>query len=76
MIDAKCFVSDIITYLCPSLGCRHLSLATTPTSTLGETSFASQVLPKGSVVGFCWCVVVALNPGSAPMPTNGSVVGT
>jgi hypothetical protein len=31
------------------IGCRHLSPATTPASTLGETSSASQVLPKGSV---------------------------
>jgi hypothetical protein len=50
MIDAKCFVRDIITDLCPSLGCRHLSLATTPASTSGETSSTSQVLSKRPVV--------------------------
>jgi hypothetical protein len=32
------------------LGCRHLSPTTPPASTLGETSSASQVLPKGMVV--------------------------
>jgi hypothetical protein len=36
--------------LCPTLGCRHLSPATTPTSTLGETSSALQVLLKGPIV--------------------------
>jgi hypothetical protein len=50
MINAKCPVSDIIKDLCPNLGCRQLSPATTPTSTLGETSSASQVLPKGPIV--------------------------
>jgi hypothetical protein len=30
--------------------CRHLSLATPPASTSGETSFASQVLSKGPIV--------------------------
>jgi hypothetical protein len=32
------------------LGCRHLSPTTTPASTSGETSSASQVLLKGQVV--------------------------
>jgi hypothetical protein len=32
------------------IGCRHLSPATPPASTSGETSSASQVLSKGSVV--------------------------
>jgi hypothetical protein len=32
------------------LGCRHLSLETPPTSTLGETSSTLQVLSKGLIV--------------------------
>jgi hypothetical protein len=32
------------------LGYRHLHIVTPPTSTSGEISFASQVLPKGLVV--------------------------
>jgi hypothetical protein len=39
----RCIIIDLY----PSSGCRHLSLATTPASTSGETSSASQVLPKG-----------------------------
>jgi hypothetical protein len=31
---------------------------------------------KQPLSGFCWCIVEALNLGSAPVPTNGSVAGT
>jgi hypothetical protein len=55
---------------------QTLSPATTPTSTSGETSSASQVLLKGLVVRVLLVCSLALNPGSAPMPTNGSIVGT
>ena len=41
-------LSIVITDLCPSY--RHLSSTTPPASTSGESSSASQVLLKGSVV--------------------------
>ena len=53
-----------------------MSLETTPASTSGETSSASQVLLKGSIVRALLVQSLALNPGSTPMPTNGSSVGT
>jgi hypothetical protein len=50
MLIAKCFVEYCDHRSVSQLGCRHLSPTTTPASTSGETSSASQVLPKGSVV--------------------------
>jgi hypothetical protein len=44
-------------------------------ATSGETASASQVLPKGPVVRACWCAL-GVNPGSAPVPTNGSIAKT
>jgi hypothetical protein len=45
-----------------------LSLATTPASSSGETSSASQVFSKGHVVKvFFWFIVVALNVGFEPV---------
>jgi hypothetical protein len=37
-----------------------------------ETASASQVLSKGPVVRAC-CCALGVNPGSAPVPTNGSI---
>jgi hypothetical protein len=66
MINAKCSVSDIITDLCLSEVCRHLSLTTTPASTSGETSFASQVLPKGSIVRVLLVHCCSIEPSVCP----------
>jgi hypothetical protein len=50
MLTAKCSVKYCDHRSVSQLGCRHLSPTTTPASTSGETSSASQVLPKGPVV--------------------------
>jgi hypothetical protein len=50
MLTAKFFVKWYNHRSVSQLGCRHLSPATTPASTSGETSSASQVLLKGPVV--------------------------
>jgi hypothetical protein len=50
MLTVECFVKWCNHISVSHLGCRHLSPATTPASTLGETSFVSQVLSEGLVV--------------------------
>jgi hypothetical protein len=50
MLLAKCSVKYYDHIFVSQLGCRHLSPANPPTSTSGETSSVSQVLPKGLVV--------------------------
>jgi hypothetical protein len=75
MIYAKCLLSDTITDLCPILGCRHLSPATTPSSTSSETSSASQVLPKGSVVRVLLVRCCSVEPWVCPCAKRGITVG-
>jgi hypothetical protein len=58
------------------LGYRHLSPVTPLPLPRVRLHLLSQVLSKGPVVRVFWFVVEALNPGSAPVPTNGSIVGT
>jgi hypothetical protein len=50
MLLAECSVKCCGHRSVSQLGCRHLSPATPPASTSGETSSASEVLLKGSVV--------------------------
>jgi hypothetical protein len=50
MLLAKIFVEVCNHRSVSHIGCRHLSHATPPVSTLGETSSSSQVLSKGLVV--------------------------
>jgi hypothetical protein len=49
-----------------------MSLATTPASTSGETSYASQVFLKGSIVRDFLVHCCRIEPGSTPVPTNNS----
>jgi hypothetical protein len=50
MLTVKCYVKYCDHRSVSQLGCRHLSPATIPASTSGETSSASQVLLKEPVV--------------------------
>jgi hypothetical protein len=68
----KCFYHIHVS----QLGYKHLHPVTPPFSTLGETSPASQVLPKGMVVGVLLVRCSTMNSGSDPVITNGSIVGT
>jgi hypothetical protein len=63
--SAKCYNHKFVSHL----GYRHLSPVTPHASTLGETSPASQVLPKGPVFMVLLVHVEVLNPGFSPMPT-------
>jgi hypothetical protein len=59
------------------IGCRHLSPATPPASTSGETSSASQVLSKGSVVRVLLVYCSSIEPWVCPcVQKNGFVAGT
>jgi hypothetical protein len=46
----KIFYEVILSQICVPTGYKHLHPVTPPASTSGETSPASQVLPKGPVV--------------------------
>jgi hypothetical protein len=50
MLLAKCLVKYRDHRSVSQLGCRHLSTATPPDSTSGETSSVSHMFPKGPVV--------------------------
>jgi hypothetical protein len=52
-----CCIVLVIDPLDIALGCRHLCLEITPIATSSETTFASQVLPKGPVVRACRCAL-------------------
>jgi hypothetical protein len=53
-----------------------MSPITTPASTFGETSSASQVLSKGLVVRVLLVRCYNVEPWFCPCANNGSVVGT
>jgi hypothetical protein len=63
-------LSSSITDWCPNSGCRHFSPATTPASTSGETSSASQVLLKGSVVRVLLVCCCSVEPWVYPYTNN------
>jgi hypothetical protein len=56
------------------LGCRHLSPATPPASTSGETSSASHVLSKGSVVRVLLVRCQSIEPWVCPYANNVDII--
>jgi hypothetical protein len=72
MLLDKCFVNCFYHRSVSQLGCIHMIPTTPPTSTLGETSFSSQVLPKGLVVRVLLVHFPSVEPWVCPCANKAS----